>query len=170
MKVAMRTGFLSVMMMAALSGCAGLAGIGIQAPTFNVDNAQQAQLRLLGPSASRPSGGASVRLFARVRNPNPVGVTLTRLVGNLSLGGRQAADVSFPLGVPLQANGETLIPLDISISFDDIPGLANVAQNALTGRPINYQFNGTIGVDAGLLGQPSFGPMRLLEGDLRVSR
>lgn len=170
MKTAIKASFL-VMMLAPLSGCAGL-GLEqvLQAPSFRVDNAQQAQLRLLPPSMQRPTGGAAVRLYARVGNPNPVGLTLTRLIGSLSLGGREAADVSFPLGVPLQANGETVIPIDISIDFDDVPGLVDVARNALTGRPINYQLNGTVGVDAGLLGQPSFGPMRLLEGDLRVTR
>ena len=170
MKRSIRASIL-VIMLAPLSGCAGL-GIEqvLQAPSFRVDNAQQAQLRLLPPSINRPTGGAAVRLYARVSNPNPVGLTLTRLIGSLSLSGREAADVSFPLGVPMQANGETVIPIDISIDFDDVPGLVDVARNALTGRPINYQLNGTVGVDAGLLGQPSFGPMRLLEGDLRVTR
>jgi hypothetical protein len=158
-------------MLVSLSGCAGM-GLGqvVQAPSFRVDNSQQAQLRLLPPSPNRPTGGAAVRLYARVSNPNPVGLTLTRLIGNLSLSGREAADVSFPLGVPLQANGEALIPIDISIDFNDVPGLVDVVRNALTGRAINYQLNGSFGVDAGLLGQPSFGPMRLLEGDLRVTR
>ncbi|HEX8318949.1 LEA type 2 family protein [Longimicrobium sp.] len=170
MRLAVRASFLTIMF-AALSGCAGL-GLEqvLQAPSFRVDSGQQAQLRLLPPSMDRPTGGAAVRLYARVSNPNPVGLTLTRLIGSLSLSGREAADVSFPLGVPMQANGETVIPIDIAIDFSDVPGLLDVARNALSGRGINYQLNGTIGVDAGLLGQPSFGPMRLLEGDLRVTR
>ncbi|HEX8394914.1 MAG TPA: LEA type 2 family protein [Longimicrobium sp.] len=155
-----------------LSGCAGLGGLGqvLQAPSFQVEGAQQAQLRLLGPSRDRPTGGAAIRLYARVRNPNPVGLTLTRVVGNLALGGQRAAAVSFPLGVPMQANGESVIPLDVVLSFSDVPGLANVAQSALTGQPIRYALNGTVAVDAGLLGQPSFGPTQLLEGSLRVAR
>ena len=170
MKLVRRTAVLS-MMAVALSGCAGM-GLErvLQAPTFQVDGSQQAQLRLLGPSAQNPLGGAAVRLYARVGNPNPVGLTLTRLVGQLRLQGSNAARVDFPLGVPLQANGETVVPIDIAIDFNDLPGLANVARNALTGQPISYSLNGTVGVDAGLLGQPTFGPLELLEGNLRVTR
>lgn len=170
MRTAVRTALLPLLMIA-LSGCAGL-GLEqvLQAPTFRVDQNQQAHLRLLGPSLERPVGGAAVRLYARVGNPNPVGLTLTRLVGQLQLQGSNAARIDFPLGVALQAGGETLVPIDIAIDFNDIPGLANVARNALSGQPINYSLNGTVGVDAGLLGQPSFGPMQLLSGELRATR
>ena len=154
----------------ALSGCATLSQLGIQAPQFRVDNAQQAQLRLLGPAPGRPIGGASVRLYARVSNPNPIGLTLQTLAGGLELGGRNAARVDFPLGLPLQAGQETMVPLDFTIDFNDVPGLADVLVRAVSGRSIQYRLNGTVGVDAGLLGQPTFGPMTLLEGDVRVTR
>lgn len=170
MRTAVRAAFLPLMMMA-VSGCAGL-GLEqvLQAPTFRVDGSQQAHLRLLAPSFDRPAGGAAVRLYARVGNPNPVGLTLTRLVGQLQLQGNNAARVDFPLGVPLQAGGETMVPIDIAIDFNDLPGLANVARSALSGQRLNYSLNGTVGVDAGLLGQPSFGPMTLLTGELRAIR
>lgn len=169
-RAALRTAFLPLMVIG-LSGCAGM-GLEqvLQAPTFRVDNNQQAQLRLLGPSMQNPLGGAAVRLYARVGNPNPVGLTLTRLVGQLQLSGNNAARVDFPLGVPLQAGGETVVPIEIAINFNDLPGLANVVRNAIGGQPINYSLNGTVGVDAGLLGQPSFGPMTLLTGELRATR
>lgn len=153
-----------------LSGCATLAQLGIQAPQFTVDNTQQAQLRLLGPSLGRPQGGAAIRLFARVRNPNPIGITLSRVAGGLALEGQNAAQVDFPLGVPLQGNTETVVPLDISVNFNDIPGLANVLLRAATGQSIRYALRGTVGVDAGMLGQPTFGPMNLLEGSARIGR
>jgi hypothetical protein len=154
-----------------LSGCAGM-GLGsvLQAPTFNVDGQQQAELRILAPSLQRPLGGAAVRINARVGNPNPVGLTLTRLVGQLQLEGRNAARVDFPLGVPLQAGGEVMVPIEIAIDFADLPGLVDVVGRALTGGRIGYALDGTVGVDAGLLGQPSFGPMTLMQGDLRVAR
>jgi hypothetical protein len=154
----------------ALSGCATLAQLGLQAPQFSVDNTQQAQLRLVGPSFGHPQGGAAIRLFARVRNPNPVGLTLARLAGGLRLEGQSAAQVDFPLGVPLQGNSEALVPLDITVNFNDIPGLANVLLRAATGQSIRYDLQGTIGVDAGVLGQPTFGPMSLLNGSMRVVR
>lgn len=153
-----------------LSGCATLAQLGIQAPQFMVDNTQQAQLRLLGPSFGHPQGGAAIRLYARVRNPNPIGITLSRVAGGLALEGQNAAQVDFPLGVPLQGNTETVVPLDISVNFNDIPGLANVLLRAATGQSIRYALRGTVGVDAGVLGQPTFGPMNLLEGSARIGR
>lgn len=170
MKVMMRSA-VAAAMAAGLSGCAGM---GLQSvlrpPSFSVDQGQQAHLRLLTPSLSNPSGGAAVRLYARVGNPNPVGLTLTRLVGQLQLEGRNAARVDFPLGVALQPNGDVVVPIDIAIDFRDLPGLIDVAGRALTGGRIGYALDGTVGVDAGLLGQPTFGPMQLLSGDMRVTR
>lgn len=160
---------LAVVMAAALSGCATLQQV-LQAPTFNVDSGQQAQIRLLPPGAGRPAGGAAVRLFARVGNPNPVGFTLSTLAGVLQLEGRNAARVEFPLGVPLQAGGETVVPIDVAINFQDIPSLGGTILRAVTGQSVRYSLNGTVGVDAGLLGQPTFGPMTLLSGEARVTR
>jgi hypothetical protein len=151
------------------SGCAALAAA-IQPPSFRVDGAQQAQLRLLPPGPGRPTGGAAVRLFARVGNPNPVGITLSTLAGNLELEGRGAARVDFPLGVPLAAGGEVVIPIEVSVNFADIPGLGTTLLGAITGRPVRYRLVGTVGVDAGVLGQPTFGPMALLDGEVRVTR
>ena len=152
-----------------LPGCATLGQV-IQPLGFQVDRSQQPQLRLAGPSAGRPLGGASLRIYARVSNPNPVGLTLSRITGGLLLEGTQAARVDFPLGLPLQAGQETVIPLDIGISFSELPGLANVAQRALRGEQIRYQLDGTFSLDAGLLGQPSFGPATLLQGEVRGFR
>ncbi|HEU4562736.1 MAG TPA: LEA type 2 family protein [Longimicrobium sp.] len=157
-------------MLPLLSGCATLAQLGIQAPQFYVDQGQPAQLRLLAPGFGRPQGGAAIRLYARVRNPNPIGITLSRLAGGLVLEGRNAAQVDFPLGVPMQGGAETVVPLDISVNFNDIPGLADVLLRAATGQSIRYALRGTVGVDAGVLGQPTFGPMNLLEGSARVGR
>jgi len=161
---------LLIAVLPALSGCATLAQLGIQPPQFSVDNGQQPQLRLVGPSFGHPQGGAALRLYARVRNPNPIGLTLARLAGGLQLEGRQAAQVDFPLGVPLQGNSEAVVPLDITVNFNDIPGLADVLLRAVTGQSVRYALNGTVGVDAGILGQPTFGPMNLLSGSARITR
>jgi len=153
-----------------LSACATLGGLGIQAPTFRVAAEQPSELRLLGPSLQRPLGGASLRLYARVDNPNPVGITLSSLTGNLSLEGHDAAQADFPLGVPLQPGGSAVVPLDIAISFADLPGLADVLSRAVNTGQVAYSLRGTASVDAGLLGQPTFGPMTLLQGAVRTTR
>lgn len=153
-----------------LSGCASLGGIGIMPPRFDISDSQQPRLRLLPPSLSNPVGGASLMLYADVENPNPVGITLSRLSGTARIEGFDAADVNFPLGLPLNAGGSTVVPLEISVSFANLPGLADVVGRAVTGGDLAYSLRGTVAVDAGILGQPTFGPMELLAGNVRVQR
>lgn len=152
------------------SGCATLAGIGIQAPNFAIAEGQASELRLFGPSLQHPLGGASMRLYASVENPNPVGITLTSLAGTLQLEGYDAADANFPLGLPLQPGEVTVVPLDIAVSFANLPGLADVLTRAVSAGEVGYALRGTARIDAGLLGQPTFGPMTLFQGRVQARR
>ncbi len=152
-----------------LGSCASLGQI-LQPPTFSVSNTQRAELRLAGPSLGSPLGSAVVRLYARVQNPNAFGLTLGRLNGGLMLEGRNAARVDFPMGLPLQAGGEAIVPIEVRVSLSDLPQLADVVSRAIGGGSLNYRLDGSFGVDAGLLGQPTFGPMTLLSGQLDVRR
>lgn len=155
--------------LATLGGCAALQDI-IQPPVFDMAGDRSSEFRILGPAADRPLGGAQVRIWTRVQNPNSVGFTLTRLAGDLLLQGDHAATVYLPLGLPLPAAGDTVIPLDLTISFADIPGLANQLLAAVTGQRLDYALHGTVAVDAGILGQPTFGPTTWLSGDIQVTR
>jgi hypothetical protein len=150
-------------------GCTALEQLRglVQPPRFEEAPGQPAQIRLLPPGAGMPVGGAGVRLWAKVTNPNPFGFTLGTLRGTLFLEESRSATADFPLGLPLTAGAETIVPIDLSISFSDLPGLANVIRRAAGRQPIAYRLDGTIGVDAGRLGQPTFGPMTLLAGDIR---
>jgi hypothetical protein len=159
----------SALAMAIITGCATLGQI-IQPPTFSAATTQQSQIRLLGPGAGHPLGGIGVRLFARVQNPNPFGLTLTRLAGNLFLEGQRTANVDLPIGLPMRAAQDTVLPIDVSISFSDIPGIVSTIQQALTRNTIAYRLDGTFGVDAGPLGQPTFGPQTLFGGNVQVVR
>jgi hypothetical protein len=105
-----------------------------------------------------------------VENPNPIGITLSSLVGTLRLEGFDAAEASFPLGLPLQPSQSAIVPLDIAVSFADFPGLADVIGRAVGTGQISYDLHGTASVDAGSLGQPSFGPMTILQGSLQTRR
>jgi hypothetical protein len=129
-----------------------------------------AELRMAAPTRSQPLGGATVRIWTRVTNPNPFGLTLGTLRGTLHLEDSRAADVDFPLGLPLRAAEEAEVPIDLSISFSDLPGLADAVRRAADREPLAYRLEGTIGVDAGQLGQPTFGPMTILQGETRVTR
>jgi hypothetical protein len=155
-----------------LGGCASLGGLQevLQAPRMEAAAGRQAELRLLPPGTERPRGGAVLRLWARVENPNPVGLTLSAVNGGVTLEGRPAARVDFPLGLPLPAGADTVIPLEVGLNFGDIPGLADLGARALTGAPLGYKLDGTISVDAGVLGQPRFGPLTLMQGTLQVRR
>ncbi|HXG53854.1 MAG TPA: hypothetical protein VNJ03_00605, partial [Vicinamibacterales bacterium] len=79
----------------------------------------------------------------------------------------RAADVDFPMGLPLRSGQSTSVPIDLSISFSDLPGMANVLRRAVGRQPLAYHLEGTIGVNAGQLGQPTFGPMTLVRGEMR---
>jgi hypothetical protein len=153
------------------SGCAalGLNSI-VQPPRFAAVEGRPAELRLLGPSSGRPLGGASIRLWARVENPNAFGVTLAALAGNLFLEGTRAAEVRFPLGLPLLAGGDTIVPLDVNISFADVPDLAGAAQRIFAQNRVAYRVDGTVTLDAAPFGQPSFGPSTWLRGETAVTR
>jgi hypothetical protein len=147
-----------------LQGCAGLDSLGalgqlVQPPRFEQVPDRPAEIRLQGLS------GAGIRLWTKVSNPNPFGFRLGTLRGTLYLEDSRAADADFPLGLSLGAGSESEIPIDISLSFADLPGLRNVAQRLLARQSVPYRLEGTIGVDAGRLGQPVFGPMTLLRGE-----
>jgi hypothetical protein len=154
-----------------LSGCAAL-GVGsvIQPPRFSTVDGQEAELRLTPPTAGRPLGGATLRIWARVENPNSFGLTVASLAGDLFLENQRAADVEFPLGLPLAARAEAVIPIDLIISFADVPGMVDVAQRILTQNRVGYRLDGTVSVDAAPFGQPSFGPSTWLRGESRVFR
>ena len=160
-----------LMLAAGQAGCAALEGLRglIQPPQFSEADGQPAEIRLLGPGqGAGPLGGAAIRIYARVRNPNPFGFTLRTLRGSLFLEGGRAAEADFPLGLALAAGGDDVIPLDLRVSFADIPGLADAIRRAVSGQPLDYRLDGTVGVDAGQWGTPTFGPMTLLTGELRT--
>lgn len=152
-----------------LGSCASLNQL-VQPPQFSQAQGREAQLQLVGPSVSRPLGGATLRIWTRVHNPNAFGLTLAALRGNIFLEDTRAGDVEFPLGLPLSASADTIIPLDISISFSDLPGLVDVAQRIVTRNRVAYRLDGTVTVDAAPFGQPSFGPSTWLRGESRVLR
>ncbi len=153
-------------------GCAGLTQLSqlIQPPRFEQADGRPAELRIVGPGPGLPAGGAAVRIWLDVSNPNPFGFTLSTVSATLSLEGGRAAAGDFPLGLPLAAREENVVPLDLSISFADLPGLAGSLRQIAAGGDVEYQLDGTVGVDAGRFGTPTFGPMLLTRGELRLIR
>jgi late embryogenesis abundant protein len=155
-----------------MSGCATLGPLAqfVQPPRFRQAENQPAEIRVIAPSIRQPTGGAGIRVWLEVTNPNTFGLTLSTVDATLALEGNRAATGEFPLGLPLGAGQQSIVPLDLSIDFADVPGLAGVVRQVATGRNIQYQLDGTVGLDAGRLGTPTFGPMLLTRGDVKVIR
>lgn len=151
-----------------LAGCATLQSLGalVQPPTFAQADDRPADVRLLPPSTDHALGAATVRIWTKVANPNRFGFTLSSLDGTLYLDDARAATSALPLGLPLAAGAEAVVPIDLSIDFADLPGLSNVVQRVLAHEPVAFHLDGTVGVDAGRYGMPRFGPMRLLSGSI----
>ena len=147
-------------------GCAGALGnlsALVQPPRFQQVPGRQAEIRVLGLE------GAGVRIWTRVTNPNTFGIRLGSLKGTLFLEESRAADADFPLGLDLGAGADTELPIDISVSFRDLPGLADVARKVFARQAVPYRLEGTVGVDAGRIGRDMlFGPMTLLRGEAVV--
>lgn len=144
-------------------GCAALQSLRafVQPPRFEQDSQSRSEIRLRGTT------GAAVRIWTRVSNPNSFGLTLGTLRGSLNLDGTRAATVDFPFGLPLQAQREEVVPIDISVDFRDVPGLGQAIARAVTRQPIAFEIEGTIGISAGGLGMQTLGPMTWLRGELR---
>ena len=133
----------------------------IQPPRFEQDDQSRSEIHLRGTS------GAAVRIWTRVSNPNSFGVTLGTLQGTLHLEGSRAATVDFPFGLPLQPRSEETVPIDIAVDFRDVPGLSQAIARAIARQPIEFELEGTIGIEAGRLGMQTLGPMTWLRGELR---
>jgi hypothetical protein len=116
--------------------------------------------------AGRPL--ATVRIWARVTNPNSFGLTLSTLRGDLFLEQREMAEVDLPLGLPLLAARDTVIPLDIRFGLPSLASLGALGDALLRRSAVQYRLDGTVGVDAGALGQPRFGPRTWLQGRFEV--
>src|SRR4029450_1924519 len=150
------TRLIGFVLVVATAGCATLGPLAqiVQPPRFRQADNQPAQIRLIAPSLRNPTGGAGVRIWLEVTNPNSFGFTLSTVNATLALQGTRAANGDFPLGLPLRAGEQSVVPLDLTVNFADVPGLASVARQAATGGPIDYRPEGTVGVGGGCRGGP----------------
>jgi hypothetical protein len=160
----------------ALYGCATLGTLGTLVRPLRIEAARErpAELRLGGGGFGGGRIGlpdaATLRLWARIENPNPFGLTLSAIDGTVYLEDARAASVDFPLGLALEPRLEQVVPLDITLRLSDLPGLGGVLGRAVSGNPMAYRLEGRITLDAGALGQPTFGPSTLLRGEVRALR
>src|SRR5262245_8307640 len=123
---------LALAVVVATAGCATLGPLAriVKPPQFRQAYNRPAQIHLIAPSLRNPAGGAGVRIWLEVTNPNAFSFTLDTVNATLALQGTKAATGDFPLGLPLPAGDSSIVPLDLSISFAELPGLAAVARRA----------------------------------------
>jgi len=151
------------------AGCATLGRVlGIEPPRFEVASERESVISLDPSSILSGRPTAHVRLWARVTNPNDVGLTLSTLAGDIFLEGNEMAAVDLPLGLPLPAARDTVIPLDIRFGLPALSALGRLGEALLSRRAVSYRLDGTVGIDAGALGEPTFGPRTWLSGELEV--
>jgi hypothetical protein len=158
-----------VLLATAATGCATfLSFLPVEAPRFDVDAERGSVLTLDPVSLLSGRPVATLRIWTRVTNPNDFGLTLSRLQGDLFLEGREMAALNLPLGLPMAAVGDTVIPLDIQFGLPALGSLGALGESLLRRSAVGYRVDGVVGVDAGRLGEPTFGPRTWLEGDVEV--
>jgi len=157
----------ALLVAASLVACVPGADSVLSAPTFRLRTDDSRILRLDPPGAF--GGGALVvRVALRVGNPNPVGVRLDTLDGELWLGGIAASSLRFVGGLDVPARGEADLAIDVEVPLARIGALAGVLGDAIGGRPIAYRVDATVGVD--LFGVPTrFPPVTVARGEVRQS-
>ena len=78
------------------------------------------------------------------------------------------AELDLPLGLPLLASRDTVIPLDISFGLPSLSSLGALGDALLRRSAVRYRLDGTVAVDAGAFGEPTFGPRTWLQGQVEV--
>ena len=149
----------------ALTSCLPGATPALAPPTFRLQTDATRILRLDPPGVAREAA-LVVRLALRATNPNPVGVRLERLDGELWLGGVAAAELTFVGGIDLPARGDAPLTLEVAVPLDRLEALAGVLTDAIGGRPVAYRVDAAVGID--VLGVPTrFPPVTLARGEVR---
>ena len=159
----------AAVIIASVSACATFQRyLNVQAPTMQVVSDRPSVLTLDPASVISGRPVATVRIWARVTNPNSFGLTLSRLRGDLFLEDREMAELDFPVGLPLPAARDTVIPLDVGFGLPSLSSLGALGEALLRRSAVRYRLDGTVAVDAGALGEPTFGPRTWLQGRFEV--
>jgi hypothetical protein len=159
----------SLVLALSVAACATLGQLlGVQEPVFQMASGRTSVLRLGAPSITHPRGTATLTVWTQVSNPNAFSLTLSTLDGKLALQGKDLVDVTLPLGLPLPAVADTIIPLDLTFGFESLSALGSLATSIVTRDAVDYELKGTLGVRAGPFGEPTFGPRTWLRGTVQV--
>ena len=135
----------------------------LAAPTFTIDQAASGFVRIDPPGVG--DGSALFRVALRVTNPNPFGLKLAALDGDLFIDDARAAALSFRGGLDLPGSGTTQLLLDVRVPLGAAPALLETIAGLVGGSPVRYRLDSAVAVD--LLGTvQSFPRFTLASGEL----
>ena len=156
---------LAAVAIAALVACLPGTEPVLAAPTFRLVPDASRIVRLEPPGAFS-EGGMLVRVALRATNPNPIGVRLAELEGDLWLGGVAAAGLRFVDGLDLPPRGAADLVVEIAVPLGRLDGLVLPLTDAVAGRPLAYRVDAVVGVE--VLGVPTrFPTMTIARGEVR---
>lgn len=118
----------------------------VQAPTVTVGPEGARLVRLEPPGVGR--GSALIRLDLELGNPNPVGLTLAGLDGELFLSGRSVATSRFPGGLTIPARGDAPLTLEVEVPLDGAAGVADAMARLVRGEGVPYRLELALQVEA----------------------
>lgn len=115
---------------------------GFSSPTFRLLQEGSGLIRLNPPGVG--DGTATFRLVVEVSNPNPFGLQIAGIDGDLFLNGRRAASGTSPSGFVLASRGVSLQTFEIAVPLRETTALLEVLARLLIGDPVAYRFDGSI--------------------------
>lgn len=156
---------LAAVAVVALSACLPGTEPALLAPTFRLAPDASRVVRLDPPGAFA-EGGLVVRVALRATNPNPVGLRLSALEGDLWLGGVPAAVLRFVDGIDLPPRGAADLAVEVSVPLGRLDDLVVPLTDAVAGRPLAYRVDAVVGVE--VLGVPTrFPAVTIARGEVR---
>lgn len=104
--------------------CWGLARVlGVEAPRLETAPERESVLTLDAASLLTGRPRATLRIWTRITNPNDFALTLSTLRGSVFLEDNEMAEVDLPLGLPLLAARDTVIPIDVGFGMPALSSL-----------------------------------------------
>ncbi len=156
---------LATVAVALLVACVPGAEPALAAPTFRLVPDATRIVRLDPPGAFS-EGGMLVRVALRATNPNPIGVRLAELEGELWLNGIPAAGLRFVGGLDLPPRGAADLAVEVSVPLGRLDALLGPLTDAVAGRPLAYRVDAVVALD--VLGVPTrFPAVTIARGEVR---
>lgn len=118
----------------------------VSPPSFSLVSDASGLVRLEPPGVG--TGAAVIRLELEAHNPNPFGLQLAGVDGDLFLADQRVAASRFARGVSLPPGGTARLALDVEAPLAEAPHLLGQMARLVAGEAVPYRLDGTVAVDA----------------------